>query len=152
MNKNLSEQYVSKIKSISDLKVIIGEYPRKQTVIMCHGVFDLVHPGHIRHLQFAKSRGKILVASLTCDKHITKGLYRPHVPENIRAKTLAAFEMVDYVIIDKNKTPMENIKFLKPDFFAKGFEYSNTERNIATEEEAKVVEGYGGKMILPLEI
>ena len=143
MNKNFS----NKIKSLDELKIEIGDYPRNKSVIMCHGVFDVVHPGHIRHLQFAKSKADILIASLTCDKHIIKGIYRPHVPEQIRAKTLAAFEMVDFVIIDKNKTPMDNIRFLKPSFFAKGFEYSDTAKNIATEEETQVVEEYGGKMI-----
>ena len=144
---NSSERYLNKIKSIDELKSIIGENPRNNTVIMCHGVFDVVHPGHIRHLTFAKSKADILIASLTSDTHITKGIYRPHVPEQIRAKTLAAFEMVDYVIIDKNKTPMENISYLKPDYFAKGFEYSDIKRNIATEDETKIVEEYGGKMI-----
>lgn len=147
MNQKSLETYLNKIKSVNELKTIIGDYPRKKDVIMCHGVFDVVHPGHIRHLQFAKSKADILIASLTSDRHITKGVYRPHVPEQIRAKTLAAFEMVDFVIIDVNKTPMNNIKYLKPNFFAKGFEYSNQERNIATEEESKVVEVYGGKMI-----
>ena len=47
--------------------------PRKQKVIMCHGVFDVVHPGHVRHLLYAKSKADILVASLTADAHITKG-------------------------------------------------------------------------------
>ena len=45
---------------------------------MCHGVFDVVHPGHLRHLIYAKSKADILIASLTADVHITKGQYRPH--------------------------------------------------------------------------
>ena len=147
MNQKPLDSYLKKIKFINELKAIIGDYPRKKKVIMCHGVFDVVHPGHIRHLQFAKSKADILIASLTSDRHITKGVYRPHVPEQIRAKTLAAFEMVDFVIIDENKTPIENIKYLQPNFFAKGFEYSDKERNIATSEETTVIEEYGGKMI-----
>ena len=74
---------------------------------MCHGVFDLVHPGHIRHLLYAKSKADILVASLTADRHITKGAYRPLVPQDLRALNLAALEMVDYVVIDPNATPLE---------------------------------------------
>lgn len=113
---------------------------------MAHGCFDIVHPGHIRHLTYAKSKADILVASLTADKHITKGIYRPHVPEQIRAESLAALAMVDYVIIDENATPFENITKIKPDYFAKGFEYSDEHLDI-TKEEIKVVENYGGQMI-----
>ena len=67
-----------------------------------------------------------MVVSITTDLHIKKGVYRPHIPEDLRALNLAAFEMVDYVIIDSNETPLKNIKILKPDLFAKGFEYVRT--------------------------
>ena len=70
-------------------------------------------------------------------------MYRPHVPENIRALNLAALEMVDYVIIDHFATPLENIGKLKPDFFAKGFEYSGSSLPEATLEESSVVASYG---------
>ena len=93
---------------------------------MCHGVFDVVHPGHVRHLVYAKNKADILVVSITTDIHIKKGVYRPHIPEDLRALNLAAFEMVDYVIIDTNETPLKTIENLQPDFFAKGFEYVST--------------------------
>ena len=64
--------YNRKIKTREELRDAIGSFPRKKKVIMCHGTFDLVHPGHIRHLIYAKSKGDILVASLTSDTHITK--------------------------------------------------------------------------------
>jgi len=58
---------------------------------MCHGVFDLVHPGHIRHLLYAKSKADLLVASLTADAHITKANYRPFVPQDFaRAQSSGA--------------------------------------------------------------
>ena len=79
----------------------------------------MVHPGHVRHLIYAKSKADILVVSITADKHIQKGMYRPFVPENLRAINLAAFEMVDYVIVDDNKTPIKILKDLNPDFFAR---------------------------------
>ena len=103
------EKYQKKIKTVKELKKIIGKFPRTKKVIMCHGVFDVVHPGHIRHLAYAKSKADILVVSLTSDIHITKGKYRPHVPEKIRAINIATFEMVDYVLIDFNKTPNKNL-------------------------------------------
>ncbi len=135
-----------KILTLPALLEKVGQFPRAKKVILCHGCFDIVHPGHIRHLAYAKSKADILVASLTADRHITKGMYRPHVPEQIRAESLAALEMVDYVIIDDNAIPFENIAFLKPDFFAKGFEYSD-EHAEATREEIRAVESYGGQMI-----
>ncbi len=112
-----------KVKSVEELRAVIGPRPRDSKVIMCHGVFDVVHPGHLRHLLYAKSKADVLIASLTADVHITKGTHRPHVPQDLRAANLAAFEMVDYVIIDKNATPLESIKLIQPDYFAKGYEY-----------------------------
>src|SRR6266576_6800181 len=89
-----------KIKTREQLREAIGLRPRKEKVIMCHGTFDLVHPGHIRHLMYAKSKANVLVASLTCDSWIQKSDFRPFVPQELRAMNLAALEMVDYVIID----------------------------------------------------
>ena len=66
---------------------------------------------------YAKSKADILVASLTADEHISKGRYRPHVPQDLRAINLAAFEIVDYVMIDPEPTPLENIGLIKPDYF-----------------------------------
>ena len=119
---------------------------KNKSIILCHGVFDIVHPGHIRHLIYAKSKSDILVVSITSDKFIEKGKYRPHVPQSLRALNLAAFEMVDHVIIDNNKTPMNLIKSLKPKFFAKGFEYSSKIPK-STIEEKKLVESHGGQML-----
>ncbi|NBV29496.1 ADP-heptose synthase, partial [bacterium] len=136
-----------KIKTVNELKKVIKERPRKKKVIMCHGTFDVVHPGHIRHLLFAKSKADILIASLTADKHISKGSMRPYVPEDLRAINLAALEMVDYVLIDNDPTPIKNLNILKPDLFAKGYEYTDGSVNFKTQEEINVVESYGGEMI-----
>ena len=146
MNK-IKNRYYKKITSLEKLNKIIGKRSRKQKVILCHGNFDVVHPGHLRHLIYAKSKADLLIVSITADRHIQKGTYRPYVPENLRALNLAAFEMVDYVTIDDNKTPIKILKSLKPDFFAKGFEYSSGELPPATQEESKVVEKHGGEMI-----
>lgn len=141
-------RYQHKIKTIEEIATIVGMFPREKKVVMCHGVFDVVHPGHMRHLMFAKGKADILVASLTADHHINKGHYRPHIPQNIRAANLAAFEMVDYVVIDKNATPIENISYLKPDFFAKGYEYSaQKNKPKKTQEEEQLVASYGGEML-----
>ena len=147
MEKKIKNLYSKKIISLEDLKKTIGKRPRRKKIILCHGNFDVVHPGHVRHLIYAKSKADLLVISITADKYIQKGIYRPFVPENLRAINLAAFEMVDYVIIDDNKTSIKILKNLKPDFFAKGFEYSSGVLPPATQEEAKIVQKYGGEMI-----
>ena len=79
--------------------------------------------------------------------HISKGEYRPHVPQDLRALNLAAFELVDYVVIDQNATPLQNIARLQPDFFAKGYEYTATGVAPKTQEEAEVLRKYGGEVI-----
>lgn len=147
MTPSLTEQYCHKIKTVEELCRIIGPRPRKRKVIMCHGVFDVVHPGHLRHLIYAKSKADILVASLTADAHISKGQHRPYVPQDLRALNLAAFEVVDYVIIDINATPIKNISKLQPDFFAKGYEYTAGGLPAKTQEEAEILHAYGGEMI-----
>jgi cytidyltransferase-like protein len=116
------DSFQRKIKTREQLREAVGPHPRDRTVIMCHGTFDLVHPGHIRHLMYAKDHADVLIASLTSDAHINKANFRPFVPQDLRAMNLAALECVDYVIIDDNATPIENLKFIQPDFFAKGYE------------------------------
>ena len=147
MSENFFEKYEFKLKTLQELAKIVGPFPRGEKIILCHGVFDVVHPGHVRHLAYAKTKASILIASITADRHIKKGVYRPHVPERLRALNLAAFEMVDYVIIDENAKPLENLKALNPNYFAKGFEYTSGGLPEATQEEADVVKGYGGEMI-----
>jgi rfaE bifunctional protein kinase chain/domain len=144
---SLTERYKHKIKTAAEIRVLIGERPRSKKVIMCHGVFDVVHPGHVRHLLYAKSKADILVASLTADKHITKGVYRPHIQQDLRAVNLAAFEMVDYVVIDGNDKPLENIGIIQPEYFAKGFEYGGNGIAAKTAEELDTVHAYGGELI-----
>ena len=142
------DNYKRKIKTREELLQIIGQRPRKKSVIMCHGTFDLVHPGHVRHLMYAKTKADILVASLTNDAHIIKATFRPFVPQQLRAMNLAALECVDYVVIDEAPTPLEAIKAIQPDYFAKGYEYfEGGGLHPRTREELKVLESYGGELI-----
>lgn len=147
MLSSLTEKFSRKIKTVHDLVAIVGRRPRARKVIMCHGVFDVVHPGHLRHLLYAKSKADILIASITADEHISKGLYRPHVPQELRALNLAAYESIDYVVIDRNPTPIENLRTIEPDFFAKGYEYTAGGLPPKTQEELDVLQSYGGEII-----
>jgi len=137
----------AKIKTADQIHAIVGSRPRDRKVVMCHGTFDIVHPGHIRHLLFAKTRGDILVASVTADAHIAKGNLRPYVPQDMRAFNLAALEMVDFVLIDHEAKPLRNISLIQPDYFVKGYEYISKGIHSKSLEERTLVEGYGGEMI-----
>ena len=143
---DLLNKYSHKLIKIEDLIKVIKRFSRKKT-ILCHGVFDVVHPGHVRHLTYAKSQADIMIVSCTGDKFIDKGIYRPHIPQKMRALNLAAFEMVDYVLIDENKKPLNLLKKLKPDYFAKGFEYTSRGLPAATQEEKNELDKFGGKLI-----
>lgn len=146
-NELMKTDYSQKIQTPEKLAAVIGPRPRKKTVIMCHGMFDIVHPGHLRHLMYAKSKADILIASVTADVYNQKANYRPYVPEDLRALNLAALEMVDYVIIDPHPTPIENIKYLQPDYFAKGYEYFANGVSPRTQEEISALESYSGEMV-----
>ncbi|MEQ1896028.1 MAG: PfkB family carbohydrate kinase [Vicinamibacterales bacterium] len=142
------ERFRRKIKTREELRALIGPRPRETKVIMCHGTFDLVHPGHLRHLMYARTKADILVASLTSDAFILKAHYRPFVPQQLRAMNLAALEVVDYVIIDDQPTPIESLSQLQPDFFAKGYEYTEGGKlHPKTQEEVDILASYGGEVI-----
>jgi len=142
-----SQKVTSKIVAADQLVKKIGSFPRDIKVVMCHGTFDLVHPGHLRHLAFAKSKAEKLIVSLTADKFVNKANIRPYVPEDLRALNLASLELVDYVIIDYNPEPIELLKIIKPDFFVKGFEYGNEILPPKTVQEKLSIEEYGGEII-----
>jgi rfaE bifunctional protein kinase chain/domain len=145
----IEEALKKKIKTPEELRAVIGPAPRPngKKVIMCHGTFDIVHPGHIRHLIYAKTKADVLVVSLTADEHIMKANFRPYVPDKLRAFNLAALEMVDYVVIDRDAKPLRNLKLLQPDYFAKGYEYVAGKVDPRTQEEIDVLESFGGEFI-----
>ena len=147
MVNDIKNLHKKKIVELSQLIKIIGNFPRKKKIVLCHGVFDIVHPGHIRHLEHARAQADIMIVSCTGDKFINKGIYRPHIPQKMRASNLAAFEMVDYVLIDENTKPLKLLKKLKPEFFAKGFEYTSKGLPAATQEEKNELDKFGGKLI-----
>ena len=145
---NLKKSFSSKIKTVEEIQKIIGAPPRQKKVIMCYGTFDIVHPGHIRQLIYAKTKGEILIVNVTVDKFASARSVGPYVPHELRALNIAAFEMVDYVVIDPNPTPIDHILRIKPDYFVKGFEYSTTgASNPRTKEELDALSSYGGEIV-----
>lgn len=118
----------------------------RQTVVLCHGCFDIVHPGHIRYLHFARQQGDILIVSTTSDAAIDKGPLRPYIPQELRAENLAALECVDYVYVDPHPTAASLLAKVQPDIYIKGGEYETNQDPRFLRERA-TVEGYGGRIV-----
>jgi rfaE bifunctional protein kinase chain/domain len=139
--------YARKIKTSQEIREILGPLPRLKKAIMCHGTFDLVHPGHIRHLIYAKGKADVLIASLTSDQHIQKNNHRPFIPEELRAMNLAALEVVDYVVIEDSPIPLESIRLIQPDYFAKGYEYNKEGVHPKVQGVREALDSYGGEIL-----
>ncbi|HLF18662.1 MAG TPA: PfkB family carbohydrate kinase [Candidatus Omnitrophota bacterium] len=140
---------LDKIKSIDELsKIVAGLKGKGKEVVLCHGVFDIVHLGHIRHFNLAKKEGDILVVSTTSDQHVKRGPGRPFFNENLRAETLASLQITDYVCIIDAPTATDFIKALKPDVYVKGSEYKQKEKDVTgmIYEEEEAVKSIGGRL------
>jgi len=119
-------------------------------IVQCHGVFDLVHLGHIRHFNQAKKEGDILVVTLTRDKYVKRGPGRPYFNEHLRAETLASLAVTDYVCIVNSPTAIEAIKALKPDVYAKGSDYKDKSKDVTGKinEEEEAIKSVGGRLFI----
>jgi rfaE bifunctional protein nucleotidyltransferase chain/domain len=94
-------------------------------IVHCHGCFDLLHVGHIRHLQAARRMGDALIVTVTPDEFVDKGPGRPAFTAQLRAESLAALDCVDFVAIDRGPTALEAIQCLTPDYYVKGQEFED---------------------------
>lgn len=119
-----------------------------RTIVQCHGTFDLLHPGHVYHLEEAKELGDILVVTATSEKHVNKGPGRPYFNDAMRAKNLSALECVDYVVMIPFPAAVEAITCVKPDIYCKGREYENAENDVTGNiaEDVRTVEFFGGQI------
>ena len=129
-------------ETVADLK------SKGKTVVHCHGVFDLLHIGHIRHFQEARTFGNVLVVTITPDEHVHKGPNRPAFTTALRLEALAALESIDYVAVNKWPIAVETIKMLKPDIYCKGPDYKDHTEDITgkIDEESAAVDSIGGQI------
>ena len=102
------------------LKILVDLKKSKKKISLCHGVFDLVHYGHILHFKSAKKISDILIVSITKDKFIKKGIGRPLFNEIRRLNYLSEISIIDYVYICETESAEDSIKTVKPDFYVKG--------------------------------
>lgn len=121
----------------------------KKELVQCHGVFDLLHHGHVEHLEEAKTHGDVLIVSVTSDEYVNKGPGRPVFPIEIRAMMLAALEVVDYVVISRHPTAEHSIEIVRPHHFVKGPDYVELSADASgnIRREADAVEKHGGAVI-----
>ncbi len=117
--------------------------PYDQLTVFTNGVFDLIHPGHLTYLAQARAIGDRLIVGLNSDESVRrlKGPNRPILPQSARAQLLASLFFVDGVVLFDEDTPLEVIKFIKPDVLVKGGDY--TEAQIVGAQEVKA---YGGEV------
>lgn len=136
-----------KIVDLGTLLPILAELRRGgKRVVQCHGCFDVVHPGHIRHLSDAATHGDLLVVSVTADPQVQKGSGRPMIPQELRCENLAALTMVDFVVVDKESWAGPILESIRPDVYVKGLEYQ-TNNDPRFLREKQIVEEAGGVVL-----
>jgi rfaE bifunctional protein nucleotidyltransferase chain/domain len=135
-----------KLKTFEEIEKILS---RGMKVVQCHGVFDLLHPGHIRHFKQAKKYGDVLVVTVTPDKFVNKGPGRPVFNEKLRLESLASLACVDYVILNDSPDAVSAILRLKPTVYVKGKEYEDASKDVTGKilDEKKAVEDVGGTLL-----
>lgn len=123
-------------------------------IVLCHGIFDLLHPGYIVHLEEARALGDLLVVSLTADKFVNKGPGRPFCKEQLRARTLAALSCVDYVVVTSFASASPVLEAVRPDVYCLGKDYeANVQKNeflqkdLATAGKVGAAVRYAGSVI-----
>lgn len=117
-------------------------------IVLCHGVFDLLHIGHIRYLRQAKEQGDVLVVTITPDRFVDKGPGHPAFNEQLRLEAIAALDCVDFAAINEWPTAEDTLRLLKPHVYAKGGEFKNFEDATGKiNREAIVAKEVGAQML-----
>jgi len=139
------DQLISKVQQ---------EKKKGKEIIHCHGVFDLVHIGHIKHFKEAKQAGDFLLVSITSDKFVNKGLGRPIFSENLRAEFLSSISYIDAVYINHQPTSEKLISLIKPNVYFKGPDYKDNKKDRTKNiyKEISSVKKHGGKIVYSNDI
>jgi len=138
-----------KVRTVQELAPII-DWLRKsgKTVVQAHGTFDLLHIGHVRHLEAVRELGDVLIVTVTADRFVNKGPGRPVFGEAMRAEMLANLQYVDWVAIKPEPDAVGAIDALRPDVYVKGQDYQNPEGDVTGKivAEREAVERHGGRI------
>ena len=144
-----------KILTLDELSVKAKEYRDSgKKVVLCHGIFDLIHAGHIRYLKSARDEGDVLFVTVTADEFINKGPGRPVFPQELRAENLGYLSLVDFVAVNTAPTAVNVLSEIKPHAYVKGPDYKKMEDDITggIYAEKKTVEAHGGKIVFTDDI
>ena len=142
----MEQKIKNKILSLDELIAKTDDLKQSgKVVIQSHGVFDIIHPGIIKHLNEAKVRGDVLIVTVIKDKDVRKGPERPIFPEDLRLENVSSLAQIDYCGLVDDETPFECVKRIKPDYFAKGRKYAERDRAIHSKIFDKERELYFGK-------
>lgn len=134
--------------SFSDLIERVAEArDSEKTVVLCHGCFDPLHPGHIKYFQAAKKMGDILVVTLSPDCFIDKGPGRPAFDEKTRAESIDALQCVDFVAVNEWPTAEETLRQIRPSYYVKGQEFEGKDDITGKlQKEIDVLKEIGGEL------
>lgn len=137
-----------KILSFDELQNLRTRFPGKR-LVQCHGVYDILHAGHLAYFHSAKQFGDLLVVTITADAFVNKGPGRPYFTERLRASMVAALEDIDFVAISDFPTAVPSIEQLKPHFYIKGPDYRDKTKDVTggIYKEEAAVERHGGKLM-----
>jgi D-beta-D-heptose 7-phosphate kinase/D-beta-D-heptose 1-phosphate adenosyltransferase len=134
---------------VDEAEALVAQLRRGgRVIVFTNGVFDLLHPGHVRYLQQARDEGDALIVAVNSDRSVRaiKGANRPIVPERERAEVVAALACVDAVVVFDDETPQQSIDRLQPDVLVKGADWA-ADRIVGRE----TVEVRGGRVVrIPL--
>lgn len=144
-----------KVRTIAELGQITEQLRRSgKKVVQAHGTFDLLHVGHVRHLEAAQALGDVLIVTVTADRFVNKGPGRPVFGEALRAEMLATLHYVDWVGVSESPDAISAIEHIRPDIYVKGQDYQDPQGDVTGKitYEREAVERHGGRIHFTDEI
>jgi rfaE bifunctional protein kinase chain/domain/rfaE bifunctional protein nucleotidyltransferase chain/domain len=144
-----------KILDLDKLAAVVAKARAQgKVVVHCHGVFDLLHIGHIRYFEQARQMGDLLIVTLTPDQYVDKGPHRPAFSEDLRAEAIASLSCVDYVALNRWPTAEDTLRLLQPDIYVKGSEFKDTSSDMTGKigREEKVIHEIGARLAFTEDI
>ena len=141
---------MNKIKDHKSILEIIDHLKlMNKKIVLCHGVFDILHSGHIMHFREAKSYGEILIVSITADEFVKKGPNRPFYNLDQRMKMISELSIVDFIVPSLEATAFTNLSIIKPNIYCKGLDYKNESDDITNNiiKEKNILKKNKGKIV-----
>lgn len=147
--------FEDKIKTLGELETLCRALCAEgKRIVHCHGVFDLMHPGHVRHFEAARAEGDVLIVTVTPDRFVNKGPGRPVFNERLRSESVAALGSVAFVAITESPSAEDVIRRLRPSVYVKGSDYADIKNDLTGKiaDERRAVDQVGGRIHFTTEI